>query len=551
MGAAAPAPAALAGALLLLLAGRCLAPQAVADSRLVAAPSVGRSLAARLAAAGDSLTVAGQKLPTAALRDSYATAGYAPLWTDAHGLAPAGALLIERLRDARAAGMTMIDPLLGAIGDHAGAKGVSELADLELLLSGALQAATARSGDLAPDALLKAARQGNLRRFLAVHLPRSFFYWRLLAALPRYRHYAEAGGWPTVPSGPNLQPGLRDPRVEVLRQRLMATAELPDPTSEPARGQDPDLFDDSLAAGLRRFQAHHGLDPDGKLDARTVDALNVSAEDRLNEILINLGRFRQLSPSMGARYLYVNIAGMELTLVEQGEVTFHNRVIVGRIDRKTPLLRSVIRRIDFNPTWVVPARIARIDMLDHLRQDPDYFRSHNVRVYDGWSPDAQEIDTRRIDWSQYDAGNMPFVLRQDPGPDNELGPVTFDFANGYAVYIHGTPVKSEFSQAQRALSSGCVRMEQPVDMAAYLLRNNPHWPRSRIDDVVRQAKTISAPIAPLPVLLSYETAWADADGTVQFRPDIYGLDRPAGYASAGATRATNVPDETHPVGNKS
>jgi L,D-transpeptidase YcbB len=249
-------------------------------------------------------------------------------------------------------------------------------------------------------------------------------------------------------------------------------------------------------------------------------------------------RFRQLSPSMGARYLYVNIAGMELFLVEQGKVTFHNRVIVGRIDRKTPLLQSVIKRIDFNPTWVVPAKIARIDMLNHLRQDPSYFR--NVRVFDGWSADAHEIDSESINWSQYGSGNMPFVLRQDPGPENALGPLKFDFANDYAVYIHGTPVQSLFSLGARALSSGCVRMEQPVEMAAYLLRNDPNWPRSRIDDVVRKATTISAPVPPLPVMLTYQTAWVDAQGTVQFRPDIYGLDRDATYPGAGGDVATSA-----------
>ena len=502
--------------------------------------AVAASLASRLAGAGDSLLLDGQSLPGGVLRDSYATMGYGPIWTNDQGLGPAGALMIDQLNTAHWAGMTMIDPLLAAIAARAGAKTPDDLASLELLLSGALLAAEADSGDLAPQALLAAARRGDPRGFLAVHLPSTFFYWRLRQALPLYRHYVAAGGWPTVPGGPKLEKGMSDPRVAALGQRLLVTGELA------ALGSNPQLFDDNLAVALHKFQASHGLDTDGKVGAQTLAQLNVSADDRLGSILLNLDRFRQLAPSMGARYLYVNVAGMELFLVEQGQVTFHNRVIVGRVDRKTPLLQSVIHRIDFNPTWVVPPKIARIDMLNHLRQDPNYFQTHNVRVYDGWSADAHEIDASSIEWSQYSANNMPFVLRQDPGPENALGPVKFDFANDYAVYIHGTPMKSLFALGSRALSSGCVRMEQPVDMAAYLLRNDPNWPRSRIDDVVRKATTISAPVAALPLMLTYQTAWVDADGTVQFRADIYRLDNIAVYASAsvspsGAGAAGGVP----------
>jgi L,D-transpeptidase YcbB len=495
---------------------------------VISGAAVAGSLAGRLAGTGDTLTIDGQSLPAAVLRDSYAAAGYAPIWTNDNGLGAAGALMIDQLRTAHAAGMTMIDSLLAAIAAHAGAKSPAELADLELLMSGALLAAEADSGDLPSAALLAAARQSDPRSFLAVHLPGTFFYWRLRQALPLYRHYVAAGGWPTVPAGPKLEKGMTDPRVAALGRRLLVTGELA------ALGSTPELFDDALEAALRKFQASHGLDIDGKVGSQTVAALNVPADDRLGSILLNLERFRQLAPSMGARYLYVNVAGMELFLVEQGQVTFHNRVIVGRVDRKTPLLQSVIRRIDFNPTWVVPPKIARIDMLNHLRQDPNYFRSHNVRVYDGWSADAHEIDAESINWGAYGASNMPYVLRQDPGPENALGPLKFDFANDYAVYIHGTPVKSLFALGSRALSSGCVRMEQPVDMAAYLLRKDPNWPRSRIDDVVRKATTISASVPPLPVMLTYQTAWVDADGVVQFRADIYKLDDIATYASASA-----------------
>ncbi len=188
--------------------------------------AVAGSLAARLGA-GDSLEIAGQSLPGALLRDSYAAAGYGPIWTEDKGLSPpAGAVLIDQLQAAKSAGMSMIDPLLAAITEHAGAKTPDELADLDLLLSAALLAATADSGDSPPADLLAGARKGDPRAFAAKHLPGTFFYWGLRKALPVYRQYAAGPAWPTVPAGPKLEQGMTDPRVAALRDRLLATGEL-------------------------------------------------------------------------------------------------------------------------------------------------------------------------------------------------------------------------------------------------------------------------------------------------------------------------------------
>jgi L,D-transpeptidase YcbB len=494
---------------------------ATAPAEPVTAPAsaFGAALAKLLGGGGDNLTVAGIEIPGQILDSSYASANDQPIWTDDGGLGPRGAALVDGFQAAKAAGMDMLDPQLAAIATLAGAKAPDDVAALEALLSATLLAATQDSGDLAPADLLAAARQGDARNFIADHLPSTFLYWRLAHAVPVYRRYAAADNWPTIASGPKLEKGMTDPRVATLGQRLLATGELA------ALGPKPDGFDDALAEALRKFQARHGLDPDGKVGPQTLAALNVPADQRLGSILLNLARFRKLNSAMGERYLFINVAGMELSLVEHGQVTFFNKVIVGRRDRPTPLLQSVIRRIDFNPTWVVPAKIARIDEVSRMRADPTFFRTHNIRVYDGWGAGAREIDPATIDWSQYGPNNMPFALRQDPGPENALGPVKFDFANDYAVYVHGTPVQSLFSLAARSLSSGCVRTEHPVDLAAYLLRNDKNWQRSRIDDVVHKATTISAPLAePLPIMLTYETAWADKDGIVQFRPDIYALD---------------------------
>ena len=506
------------------------------------ASQVGEALQKLLGGAGDNLTIAGIQLPGQILADSYGSANDQPIWTDDGGLGPRGAALLDGLQAAKAAGMDTIDPQLAALATLSGARNPDDAAKLELLLSGSLLSAVDGGGDLAPAAMLAAARQGDARGFVAEHLPSNFFYWRLRHALPVYQRYAASGNWPEVPGGPKLEKGAIDPRVAALGNRLLASGELA------ALGPQPDHFDDALVAALKSFQASHGLDPDGKLGAQTLAALNVAPDRRLEQIVLNLQRFRRLNPFMGARYLYINVAGMELSLVEHGQVTFFNKVIVGRIDRPTPLLQSVIRRIDFNPTWVVPAKIARNDEVARMRADPTFFRTHNIHVYDGWGADAHEINPDSIDWKQYGPNNMPFALRQDPGPENALGPVKFDFANDYAVYVHGTPVQSLFQLPSRSLSSGCVRAEHPVDLAKYLLRNDKNWPASRIDDVVHKATTISAPLAdPLPIMLTYETAWVDASGVVQFRPDIYGLD---GSSDVPTTSSPIVPKPAGAAGKK-
>jgi len=544
----AAAGSSLAGALLVI--GFFLSPAWAASDKGAAAPppsspaiavpaqparppasAVAAALAKLLTGAGDGLSVAGVQLPGQLLDASYGAVGYSPIWTDDGGLGPRGAALVDAFQSAKAAGMDTVEPQLAALAAHGQAKAPEEIAALELLLSGTLLAGIEDSGDLAPPALLAAARLGDARDFIANHLPTNFYYWRLRRALPIYRRYATAGNWLTVPSGPKLEKGMVDPRVAALGQRLLATGELA------ALGPQPNKFDDALAVALRKFQSSHGLDADGKVGTQTLTALNVPADQRLGQILLNLQRFRKLNRAMGERYLYINVAGMELSLVEHGQVTFFNKVIVGRKDRPTPLLQSVIRRIDFNPIWVVPAKIARIDELNRMRADPTFFRTHNIRVYDGWGAGAREIDSDTIDWTRYGPNNMPFALRQDPGPENALGPVKFDFANDYAVFVHGTPVQALFGLPARSLSSGCVRTEHPVDLAAYLLRNDHNWPRSRIDDVVHKATTISAPLAdPLPIMLTYQTAWVDADGVAQFRPDIYSLDD-----------SSEVPTATSPI----
>lgn len=343
----------------------------------------------------------------------------------------------------------------------------------------------------------------------------------LCGAVQRYRQIVEAGGWPSVPdTGAVLKTGTSDPAVAVLRQRLAITGDLP-----PGADRTSQAFDDTLARAVRHFQARHGLKADGAVGAETLTALNISANIRLATLVINIERDREWAGDYGDRFLVVNIAASRLNLVEQGAVTFDTRVIVGRIDRTTPILHSRITRIDFNPYWYAPESITRRDLLAAIQNDPAYFFDNGIRVFSD-DDGGREVPADQVDWYSYDGQqSLPFHMRQDPGPWNVLGPVRFVFANNHSVYLHGTSNEALFNQAVRTFSSGCVRVDGALAMATHLATEQEGWTPEKISEVIENYRTRSVKLRdPLPIHLIYRTAWVDADGTVEFRPDIYDWD---------------------------
>jgi murein L,D-transpeptidase YcbB/YkuD len=212
------------------------------------------------------------------------------------------------------------------------------------------------------------------------------------------------------------------------------------------------------------------------------------------------------------------------------------KAIVGKIDRKTPTLDSVIKVAKFNPEWNAPHKIASNDEVRRMRADPSFLESHGFTVYDG---NGMEVDPSSIDWHEVGPGNFPYRLVQAPGPENALGPVKLDFPNKDSVYLHGTNQKQLFARQDRYFSSGCMRMQQPIDMAAFLLADDPEYPRARIDQIVESGKTVLVPLkTPMPVHVVYMTAWTDEDGVLQFRKDMYKYDR---YAA--------IPSDLQPAAN--
>jgi len=457
-----------------------------------------------------------------ALQRLYAGRDYQPIWVTNAGLQPSGEALLGTLeRLERSGALPHSADVAAASARRSGAATVG-LAEMELLLSSALVRTAVDPGDLLapgprPQVLEAAANSDDNEQFLHQWIPPDPAFWRLRAAIDGYRVLANHGSWPSVSAGPKLEPGTRDGRIVQIRQRLLATGDLVGDSAEP------DIYDSALLEAVKAFQARHGLAPDGIIGFGTVDAFNVPAEARLASMIFNLRRLYAQARDWGDNYVMVNLAAAQLKLVQGGTITVSYNVIVGRRDRPSPEVHSAINRLEFNPYWNVPAGIYAKDFLPKLRKDPDFINHYrNIRVYRASEP-ANEVDPSTIDWFSPEAKQMRLRLRQDPGPENALGPAKFLFPNSYDVYLHGTNKQSLFAKADRFLSSGCIRLPDPLGFAELLLKDDPNWPRSKIDAAVAAKTNRGVPLAkPLPVHLVYDTAWVDEAGTVQFRPDVYG-----------------------------
>ena len=341
-------------------------------------------------------------------------------------------------------------------------------------------------------------------------------YNRLTAALAHYRGIAEQGGWPELPPGPALKPGQQDVRVPLLRRRLALEGDLIAPVSE-----DDDRYGTTLEAAVRRFQDHHGLAVDGIVGPATRRALNVDIEARIAQISINRDRYSQFPRDLGERYLIVNAAAAMLELIENEQTVFASRVIVGAPRTPTPVLQGTIDGVVFNPSWYIPRSIIVNEILPKLRRDPRYLAKENIVII------ARQSDPfgLAIDWSRISARQFTSRLRELPSPHNALGRIKFDLHSPYSIYLHDTPEKALFERPTRFLSHGCVRVERPRELAAYLLADQG-WNEDRIDATIALETTQRVSLtSPLPVYLTYLTAFVDAQGVVQFRDDVYGRDR--------------------------
>ena len=344
-------------------------------------------------------------------------------------------------------------------------------------------------------------------------------------AIGRLERVVADGGWPTIPGNRMIRPGDDDERIPAVRRILVLWGDM-----RPQGGYGSLNYDGIMEAAVRRFQNRHGLRVSGRVDRSTIQAMNVPVSARLAQLRLNYQRLRELVDlRLDDRFVMVNVPAFQAEAVSHGVVEQRHRVISGKPDRQTPVVTAQIRALNFFPYWRVPESIATKDVIPKLIKEPDYLQKEQIRVLTG-SFVGPELDATNIDWRTVDPKNLRF--RQDPGPQNALGLVRIDMPNEHGVYMHDTPMKPLFEQRSRAFSAGCVRVQDVFDLAAWIARGEQNMSRERIEEILQGGQPVDITLTkPVPVVFAYITAWAEPNGRLMFRPDIYGKDQMRELAS--------------------
>ncbi|MEJ1339176.1 MAG: L,D-transpeptidase family protein [Candidatus Sedimenticola sp. (ex Thyasira tokunagai)] len=475
------------------------------------------------------------------LGELYLTSNLQPLWHQGLTRSDQVESLIEQVNKAKIEGLDPEDYHLSALLSLQPARNREEAAQADALLS---SAAVNLAHDLrvgrhsrqaidplwrikqepfsAPQQLYQSLAKGELEGFFNQLAPRDSFYLALKSALRFYQQIAAAGGWPALPDGPTLHLGDIDQAIPLLRQRLIIEGDY--------LGTIPDnqlLFDGELGTAVANFQLRHGLEVDSEVGPKTRKVMNTPVAFRIAQLRANLERWRWLPHQLGERYLLVNTAGYEVRLIEDGQTSLVKRSINGKRWRRTPSFSSRITHVVVNPDWTVPKSIAVRDLLPLQRRNSQYLASKNIDVLrkteSGWSVE----DAAKLDWDSYNWNHFPFTLRQHPGDHNSLGKLKFYMPNPYNIYLHDTPSRELFDQELRAFSSGCIRVEHPLQLAEMLMGDRAQSLETTLAEQIASGETLKTSIPkPVPVYLVYLTSWVDELGAVQFRPDSYRLNKP-------------------------
>lgn len=357
-------------------------------------------------------------------------------------------------------------------------------------------------------------KQRNPSAFLSNFEPRNEHYQALKRMMEVYATQVDEGGWPVIEQGAALKPGVSDPRIPKIRSLLAFTGDYEwQVTNSP-------VYDQQLAIAVQRFQQRHGLEAKGLIGRQTIITMDIPPEERVQQIMLNMERWRWMPDNLGENHLLVNLAAFELQRVQSSTIVERMNVVVGAVATQTPEFSDEMEYVEFNPTWTVPYSIATKEMLPKLRSNP-YAYAEDFEVFVSGALSSWGL----IDWYAYGPGKFPFTFRQRPGSKNALGKMKFMLPNKHNIYLHDTPAKDKFASTSRAFSHGCIRLSRPFDLAYTVIGSLPGWSDQRVDNVVAsgQLTRVSLP-RPIPVHLIYSTAFKGENG-IEFRPDVYGRDR--------------------------
>lgn len=325
-------------------------------------------------------------------------------------------------------------------------------------------------------------------------------YKALKDQLGKYLAIAKKGGWPQITlSKKALKKGMSSPEIPAIKKRLLATGDL-------TANDTSQVFNDTLLNAVNNFRVRHGYKPTGVISDSIVKEMNVPVQNRIEQILMNMDRMRWVNNAEGENLIVINIPEFEMHVYEGKKKTFDMDVVVGKDGHNTTMFNGDLNQVVFSPYWNVPPSIVTKEILPAMSKDPNYLSKQDMEV----------------------TGNedgLP-VIRQRPGGKNALGKVKFLFPNSFNIYLHDTPQKSLFEKDKRAFSHGCIRIKEPEKMAQYVLRNQPEWTSEKIEEAMNSGKEQFVKVKnPIPVVITYYTAWVDENGQLNFREDIYGHDQ--------------------------
>lgn len=351
-------------------------------------------------------------------------------------------------------------------------------------------------------------------------LEKNTIYHRLENMLPIYEEAARHP-WKSIDTKQKLQKGSQGEAVTLLYKHLCQTHDLQcESTSSPS------FFDERIEGGVRAFQERHNLKPDGIVGSSTLAALNVSPKVRLQQIRVNLTRLKHLIQKTEAQYIWVNVPDYRLRLVENHHAVVTFPVIAGKTSRKTPEIDSKVTRVILNPCWHIPPTILKNDVIPKASCESNYLTNSHIRVFLASAP-QKALSPDKINWKKIKQNPSAYIFRQDPGPNNALGQIKFDFANAHSVYLHDTPKKELFHEEKRLFSSGCIRLKDPLLFLSRLIEIDPLLTKEKIsiEKSIESGNTAFFQLEkPFPIHITYITAWVDSAGNLHFWEDVYKQD---------------------------